>query len=103
MLGSDRYFRATRHPWSALLFVLPLLAIYESSLLVLSRTQAGLVRNGADSWLRWALANLGMAGLLWAPVCVVGILLVWSYRRRDDRPDDWLSVWIGMLFESALF
>jgi hypothetical protein len=103
MLGSDRYFRATRHPWSALLFVLPLLAIYEFSLYLLSRSHAPVARNGADSWMRWALANLGMAGLLWAPVCVVGILLLWSYRRRSDRPDDWLTVWIGMLFESAIF
>jgi hypothetical protein len=103
MIGSDGYFRATRHPWSALLFILPLLAIYEAALFLLEQNQTGTLRNGADTWLRWALANLGMAGLLWAPIFLLVILFAWSHWRRGDRPDDWLGVWIGMVFESALF
>ena len=98
------YFHATRHPWPGLLFVVPLLAIYEARLLFLAHGQPDGLRNGADTWLRWALAHLGLAGLLWAPVLLLGLLLLWTLYRRSDRPQtDLVTVWGGMTAESILF
>jgi len=106
-MGPHGYFRATRHPWSGLLFVLPLLAIYETGLLALTRGAANgndSLRTGADTWLRWALANLGLAGLLWTPVLLVGLLFFWALCRRNDRPaTGFLTLLGGMTVESLLF
>lgn len=97
------YLRATRHPWPCLLFLLPLLAVYEGGVLWLGGTQAQIVRNGADAWLRWGLEVFGITQLLAAPAIVVAILLVWSLRRWHERPADKLGICFGMALESALF
>ncbi len=97
----DGYFQATRHPWACLCFILPFVLAYEAGLILLRHAET--VRNGADSWLRWALAHVGLVGLLWAPLVVVGLLLVWSVQRRGDRPRGVLGVCAGMTGESALF
>ena len=97
------YFRSTLHPWSCVIFVLPLLLTYEAGLLWLPSSQPETLRNGADTWLREALAALGLVHLFWAPALLMGILVLWSLLLRRDRPADYLSVWIGMALESALF
>ena len=51
--GGD-YWSRPRHPWSCVLFVLPLLAIYEVGLHFLGPTPVAALRNGADVWLRSA-------------------------------------------------
>ncbi len=102
-MRTEDYVQGTRHPWSALVFVLPLLVAYEAGLVFLSQGQTDWPRHGADSWLRWALANVGMAGLFWLPIVLLVLLLVWSFCRREDRPGDLLNVWVGMLVESLFF
>ena len=103
MPRASTYLAATRHPWACLLFVLPLLVAYEWGVVLTGLDQPELLRNGADVWVRQALASLGLRDLLWAPVCVVVVLLVWSLRQRPPWPGDIVGVWIGMAVESALF
>ncbi|MFM8273652.1 MAG: type II CAAX prenyl endopeptidase Rce1 family protein [Gemmata sp.] len=97
------YLAATRHPWVCFLFLLPLVAAYEGGLYWLGGDQAARLRNGADAWLRWALEVFGARHALVAPAVVLGVLLVWSWWRWSDRPDDPVRALFGMAFESALF
>jgi hypothetical protein len=97
------YFTATRHPLACLLFVLPLLAAYECGVVWLGAAQPEALRNGADTWMRWALEAFGLHQLYWAPALLAVALLVWSWQRRRDRPHDLLGVWTGMAVESAVF
>ena len=97
------YLAATRHPWACFLFLLPLMAAYEGGLHWLGGDQAARLRNGADAWLRWALEVFGAGHVLVAPALVLGLLLLWSWWRWADRPEDPASAWFGMAFESVLF
>jgi membrane protease YdiL (CAAX protease family) len=97
------YLAATRHPWPCLLFLLPLLAVYEVGVLWLGGTEPDTLRNGADSWLRWGLDAFGLHQLYWAPVLLAVIFIAWSWGRRYDRPHDLFSVWIGMAIESISY
>ena len=97
------YLHSTRHPWSSFLFLVPLLAAYEGGMLWLGGDRAAHFRNGADAWLRWALDIFGAGHVLIAPAIVIAVLLVWSWWRWDDRPDDPVRTWFGMAFESCAF
>src|SRR5262249_24452663 len=97
------YLTATRHPWACLLFVLPLLLAYECGVLWMGAAQPEALRNGADTWLRWALEAFGLSQLYWAPVLLALVFLVWSWVRRGDRPGDLAGVWVGMVVESGVF
>jgi hypothetical protein len=97
------YLRSTRHPWSCFLFLFPLLVAYEAGVLWLGGDQSARLRNGADAWLRWALDVFGAGHVLMAPALVLGVLLVWSWWRWADRPEDPVATWFGTAFESALF
>ena len=100
---TGNYLSATRHPWSCLVFVLPLLLIYEVGLHFLGANSAETLRNGADAWFRLGLAYIGMKDWFWAPVLVAALLVLWSIYRRYDRPDDFIGVWVGMAVESIFF
>jgi membrane protease YdiL (CAAX protease family) len=97
------YFSATRHPWPCTLFVLPLLAAYEGGVLLLGEEDPETLRNGADAWLRSALAGLGLPQLFWAPALLVALCLLWCWVRYRDCPRDLLGVCIGMAAESVAF
>ena len=97
------YLSSTRHPWSSFLFLVPLLAVYEGGVLWLGGDQAARLRNGADAWLRWVLEVFGVGHVLVAPAIVVAVLLVWSWWRWADRPDDPVRIWFGMAFESIAY
>ena len=97
------YLNSTRHPWSSFLFLVPLLAAYEGGVLWLAGDQAARLRNGADAWLRWALEVFGVGQVFVAPAIVVTVLLLWSWWRWADRPDDPVRTWFGMAFESGVF
>ena len=70
---TGNYLSATRHPWSCLVFVLPLLLIYEVGLHFLGANSAETLRNGADAWFRLGLAYIGMKDWFWAPVLVAAL------------------------------
>jgi hypothetical protein len=97
------YFSATQHPWSSLIFVLPLLAIYEIGVLWLGAAEPEAVRNGADTWLRWGIDQIGLHEPYWAPAILAILLIAWGWLRFHDRPSDLLSLWIGMTIESLVF
>ena len=89
------YLQATRHPWPCLLFLIPLLAAYEAGIIWLGGTQAQVLRNGADAWLRWGLEIFGIAEPLAAPIFVLALMVIWILRRWDDRPQHTLSICFG--------
>jgi membrane protease YdiL (CAAX protease family) len=97
------YLRSTRHPWACLLFLFPLLAVYEAGVLWLGGDRAGTLRNGADAWLRWQLEAFGAGHVFAAPAVVLAVLTVWSWWRWADRPEDPVTAWFGMAFESGVF
>jgi hypothetical protein len=97
------YILATRHPWPCLLFLLPLLVIYEAGVLWLGGPQPESLRNGADTWLRWGLESFGLTQLYCAPALIAVVFLVWSTARFWDRPDGLFGIWLGMAAESVLF
>jgi hypothetical protein len=103
MSQSSGYLTGTRHPWACMLFVLPLLVAYEAGVLLMGMDQPELLRNGADVWLRWVLATLGLRHLLWAPALLLLVLAAWCLRQRNNRPGDLLGLWIGMTVESGIF
>jgi hypothetical protein len=97
------YLSATRHPWASLLFLTPLLAAYEGGVWWLGADSPNQFRNGADAWLRWGLDLFGVGQFLAAPVVVILVMLLWSWWRWSDRPQDPVTTFFGMAFESGLF
>src|ERR1700722_8949991 len=96
MSATGTYLGATRHPWPCLLFVLPLLTAYEACVLELGGAHPEMVRNGADNWLREALAR-GGAGYTWLPPALLALFFAaWSRLRWSDRPGDMIGVVSGM-------
>ncbi len=91
------YWNATRRPLVSLVFVLPLLVVYEVG--VWSFPEAA--RNGADVWMRGWLGALGLSGVLVLPAVIVGVLLAWHHTLRQP----WRvprGVLVGMALESLL-
>ena len=103
MMRTGDYLRATRHPWPILVLLLPLLTTYESGVLILGGSNSDSLRNGADAWLRYALDSFGLNHLIVAPLTIAAVFAVWSWLRREDRPDSLLTVCCGMLLECFLF
>ena len=101
--SSKGYLPATRHPWPGLLFLLPLLLVYECGILWMGGAQPDILRPGADSWLHWGLETFGLHHAYWTPGLIVLVLLGWSWCCRKDRPDDIVGVCAGMGIESVLF
>src|SRR5262245_61202113 len=99
----DTYWTATRHPWACVLFVLPLLAIYEIGLHYSGGAAPEEIRNGADAWLRAGLEAVGIPSVYGAPCLLIGVLLLWGCLRRQGRPSDKIGVWVGMAAESGIF
>lgn len=98
----DDYWSQTRRPLVCLIFLLPLLVIYELGVLSLGGTSPDVLRNGADVWMRGGLLWIGVSEPLLLPVLVVAGLLMWHWRGNyptrvsaDTLP--------GMFAESVLF
>jgi membrane protease YdiL (CAAX protease family) len=84
-----------------LLFVLPLLLAYEVFVLQLGGAHPEYVRNGADNWLRVALAAGGVV-YQWLPPAALALgFAAWSRVRWQDRPSDLTGVLSGMALESV--
>ncbi len=77
---ADDYFQQSRRPLSSLLFVLPLLAVYELGV-ALQGEQA--ILNGADLWLRQLLETVGIGWAFALPALIVGILLAWHHTTAQ--------------------
>ena len=95
---SSSYWRQSRQPLASLIFVAPLLVLYEGGMLI-SGPQA--LRNGADVWLRQLLDLLGFGQFFLLPVLTAIILLAWHHTTGSP----WRTaprVFYGMLAESAV-
>jgi hypothetical protein len=99
----ENYSEATRHPCSCLLFLTPLLLLYEGGVFWLGGSQGEALRTGADTWLRWIFQTFGLAAMYWPPAVILVVLVVWTYLRRRDRPKDVPGIWLGMSVESVAF
>jgi hypothetical protein len=73
------YWTESRQPLASLVFITPLLAIYEVGVVVLGPRA---IRNGADVWMRQILDLLDFGQYFLLPVLVVGILLGWHHTTR---------------------
>ena len=89
------YWTESRQPLASLVFVAPLLVIYELGVVVLR------VQTGADVWMRKTLNLLGFSQHLLLPILTVALLLGWHHigRRRWRVP---AGVLPGMLAECLL-
>ncbi len=91
------YQLETRRPIVCLVFVAPLLLLYELGILLLGN-QA--IRNGLDEMFRFQMHRLGAGELIILPLLTIAVLLVWHHWKKDRwqiRP----AVLAGMLLESV--
>jgi hypothetical protein len=99
--GAD-YWSHARRPLACLVFLCPLLILYEVGVFWLGGSQPELIRNGADHWMRSWLTHAGFAQTLLLPAIVVLGLLAWQVWGKFPwrvAPD----TLFGMLAESLLF
>lgn len=95
------YWRESRRPLVSLVFVSPLLVVYEGGILLLGEAA---MRNGADAWLRMLLSAIGFGQYFLLPLLTAGILLGWHHVNRDPwRVPKWvLSGMAGECLSLAL-
>ena len=92
---AERYWVESRRPLASLVFIAPLLVVYEAGVAWLG------AQNGADAFMRWLLDLLGFGQHLLLPALTVCILLAWHYLSRQP----WRlsgGVLSGMAAESLL-
>ncbi len=77
--AADGYWVESRQPLASLVFVAPLLVVYEAGVLLMGPEA---VRNGADVWLRQFLELVGFGQYFLLPILTVCILLGWHYTTR---------------------
>lgn len=97
------YWQTTKHPWPCLLFVLPLLAIYEGSMIYQAMQGLQPFRAGLDAWMSSMLRTVNwtaeyLPSLLMAFICISWAVILW-----DRSPPESLSTIAGMFFESLVF
>jgi len=80
MRALDFYWEQSRRPLASLVFIVPLLVVYEAGVLFFGPER---VRNGADAWLRQLLDLMGFGQYFLLPVLTVFILLGWHYVTRQ--------------------
>ncbi|MGD0382904.1 MAG: CPBP family intramembrane glutamic endopeptidase [Thermoguttaceae bacterium] len=74
---AEKYWVQSRRPVVSLVFIAPLLAIYEAGVLIWG------VQNGAYAWLRQFLDLMGFSQHLLLPLLTVCVLLGWHYLIHE--------------------
>ena len=92
------YWVQSRQPLASLLFIAPLLVVYETGVLLLGPEAA---RNGVDTWLRYLLELMGFGQYFLLPLLTVGILLSWHHTTRQPWRVSGSTLY-GMAVESIL-
>lgn len=92
------YWQCSRQPFASLMFILPLLLVYEGGVLWLGPDA---IRNGADVWMQQLLQYVGFGGYLLLPLLTVGILVAWHYTTQQSWHVSG-SVLYGMAVECAI-
>lgn len=80
------YWQQSRQPLASLIFIAPLLVIYEVGVLL---PAAATARNGVDVWLRALLDWIGFGQYFLLPVLTVCILLGWHYTTHQPWRISW--------------
>lgn len=75
------YAEESARPLVSLIFVAPLLAVYELGILLLGPHA---LRNGADTWLRHLLECVGFGQYFLLPFLSVALLLAWHHTRHEQ-------------------
>ena len=75
------YYRDSARPLTALVFVLPMLLVYEVGILSLGPSA---MRNGAEQWLRQLLDGVGFGQYLLLPILTCVVLLGWHHITRGE-------------------
>ena len=75
-----RYQDETRRPIVCLLFVLPLLVLYELGSILLGHQS---LRSGIDQWFHQPLYQLGFGGLVVLPIVTIAVLVFWHHQKQD--------------------
>ena len=101
-LDYDSYWSEARQPLVCLVFLAPLLIIYEWGVLSMGGSQPELIRNGADYWMRSWLSQLGFTQTFLLPVLIVGTLLMWHVLCKHPWKVSGETL-VGMFAESLLF
>lgn len=86
---ADAYWPSTRRALTSLMFVLPLLLIYEAAIVRVGPAGGGL-RGAADGWIGAAFRAIGLVDPWWPPIALVFALLgrhalerqPWQFRGR---------------------
>ena len=108
---AERYWVESRRPLASLVFIAPLLIVYELGVVLLG------AQNGADAFMRRLLDLLGFGQHFVLPILTVCILLGWHYLSRQP----WqlsggilsgmaveslvlgICLWVILLLQNALF
>jgi hypothetical protein len=101
--NSETYWHQTRRPLPCLVFLIPLLTLYEVGLLWASKHGSDIesVQNGADSWMRWAIEQVGFSPAYVMPFVILLIFTFWQMWTREPWKMDG-EVMLGMLGESMV-
>jgi len=97
------YWSESRQPLSCLVFLIPLISLYELGVWFFStEEQPDAVRNGADFWMRSWLQDAGFHEVVWLPLAVASLLFTWHLLSRHPWKIS-LDTLGGMFAESLLF
>lgn len=99
---SHEYWSQARQPLACLVFLAPLLLIYEFGVLWFGGRDPEAIRNGADYWMRTWLHQAGFNHWLLLPGLVVAGLLLWHlFGQHPWRVS--IDTLVGMFAESLIF
>lgn len=101
----ENYLRATRAPWYSFLLALPLLALYQVTVLLANFGSAHGVINGADAIIRNGLSLVGVQGWLGTSLVLALGAGVCCYRadlKHRKGPIRWRYLGL-LLLESAVY
>lgn len=101
-VGDVEYWVLARRPLQCLLFLVPLLVLYELGVMWTGGGEPLAVRNGADAWMRNTLSYIGIRFEHFLPLVIVVALSAWHLAARFPWRVS-LDGLVGMLAESLLF
>lgn len=96
------YWLRARRPLASIMFLVPLLLIYECGIYLLGERDPESLRNGADYWMRGFLSAVGFSNALLLPIILLFVLFAWHVLSGDPWKVRGATV-MGMSAESLLF